>query len=186
MPNKHIIIAGTCRSGKTTLSLELAKLGYVHYKMDSIKRGICEIFNVNQHDWKKISPKIAQLMSIIIKENFTDTVTTKELYVLDTCHLFPKDINLLNLNTTIIIFLGYSNITVEDKLEEMHKYDKDNYWSRNIPDKQLIQMISYNIKFSKYLQDQCKQLNIPYFDTSFNRDEVLNSAKEFILTKNKL
>lgn len=185
MQKKHIIIAGTCRSGKTTLSLELAKLGYIHYKMDSIKRGICEIFNVNQHDWEKLSPKIAKLMSIIIKENFTDTVSDRELYVLDTCHLFPKDIDLLDLNTTIIAFLGYSNITVEERLEEMRKYDNDNYWSKNIPDEQLLKMISYNIKFSKYLEDQCKQLNIPYFDTSFNRDEVLNTAKEFILTNNK-
>ena len=42
---KHIIIAGASRSGKTTLALKLAKHGFVHYKMDSIKRGIDDNFH---------------------------------------------------------------------------------------------------------------------------------------------
>ena len=41
---KHIIIAGASRSGKTTLALKLAKHGFIHYKMDSIKRGIDDNF----------------------------------------------------------------------------------------------------------------------------------------------
>ena len=37
---KHIIIAGASRSGKTTLALKFKKEGFVHYKMDTIKRGL--------------------------------------------------------------------------------------------------------------------------------------------------
>ena len=46
----HIIIAGCARSGKTTLSLMLNKYGYVHYKMDSIKKRIYEVDNLKYKD----------------------------------------------------------------------------------------------------------------------------------------
>ena len=72
--NRHVIIAGTPRAGKTTICLELLKYGFVHYKMDSIKRGICEAFGYDQHDWDFLNEKIAKIINTIINENKTDTI----------------------------------------------------------------------------------------------------------------
>ena len=62
----HVIIAGAARSGKTTLSLMLNKYGYTHYKMDSIKRGICESYELKYDDWKDISPIMCRIINRVI------------------------------------------------------------------------------------------------------------------------
>lgn len=58
---KHVIIAGASRAGKTSLSIELSKCGYTHYKMDSIVRAMCHIFNLDRHDWVGLSPNVLYL-----------------------------------------------------------------------------------------------------------------------------
>ena len=180
---KHVIIAGAARSGKTTLSLKLGQKGYTHYKMDSIKRGICDIFNLDQHNWKKLSPMIARLMNVMIKENETDTGYEFEKYVLDTPHLFPKDVHFIDTSSTIVIFLGYAYIDPNEQLLMMKKYDKDNYWTKEYSDEQLLGMIKANIEFSKYLEEECRKLNILYFDTSYHRDEVLCEIENLIISQ---
>ena len=79
----HIIIAGTARAGKTTISLMLKEYGYVHYKMDSIKRGICEAYNIKYDNWNKVSPIMATIINRMIQDNKTDTNYLLENYLFD-------------------------------------------------------------------------------------------------------
>ncbi len=44
---------------------------------------------------------------------------TKERYLIDTCHLFPKDALLLALNDRTITFLGYTDVTLEEKMNNL-------------------------------------------------------------------
>lgn len=183
--NKHIIIAGVSRSGKTTLALKLSKLGYSHYKMDSVIRGMCFSLNINQHNWLNISPMLANILNTIIIENTSDTVFSEEQYVLDVTHLFPKDVSLIDLSNTQIVFLGYDTISAIEKFEQVRKYDKNYYWSSKLSDQQLLEMIEVNIKFSKYLKEECNKYNIPYFDTSFNREKKIEQVKMYLLDNKK-
>lgn len=41
---KHLVLMGASSARKTTLALKLSNLGYLHYKMDSIKSGIYNNF----------------------------------------------------------------------------------------------------------------------------------------------
>lgn len=178
---QHIIIAGTSRAGKTTLSLELSKVGYTHYKMDSIKRGICEAFNIDKHDWINISPKIAIILDRMIKDNSTDIVYLKEKYVLDVSHLLPKDVSYIDKKNTLIVFLGYYKNILEDQVKLIRNNDLDYYWSSKLSDKELIEMTKKNIEYSKYLEEECRKYHLPYFDTSINRDKKLKKIKKYIL-----
>lgn len=180
---KHIIIAGAPRAGKTTLSLELIKLGYIHYKMDSIKRGIFKIFNIDNDDWEYSSQKMAELIDIMLNENITDTVKDKEFYILDTPHLQPKDVKLIKEKNILVIFLGYSQISPLEELKLIRKYDKENYWSSKVPDDEMLKLVEQNIKYSELIKDECKRLNIPYFDTSHDREKILEEAKKYIIEK---
>lgn len=182
---KHIIIAGASRAGKTTLSIELMKCGYTHYKMDSIIRGICEIFDINRHDWVNLSPKYAKLIDIIIKESDTDMVGEYEKYVFDIPQLFPKDIEFIDTENVIVIFLGYAHVTKEEVLLNIRSNDKDNYWSAQVDNSELLEKIENNIKFSQYLEKECERLNIPYFDTGVDRDNTLIKIKRYIKEKSK-
>ena len=179
----HIIIAGCARSGKTTLSLKLNKHGYVHYKMDSIKRGICEAYNLKYNDWDKVSIIMAKIINRMIKDQTTDTNYLKEKYLFDIPFLYPKDIELIDTSNTIVIFLGYPNISYKENFNNIRKYDKDNYWTSKVSDEELKKWCIDNVNFSKYLEHECYLRGIKFFDTSHNREEVLKSAVKFIKEK---
>ena len=179
----HVIIAGAARSGKTTLSLMLNKYGYTHYKMDSIKRGICESYELKYDDWKDISPIMCRIINRVIEDNKTDTNFGYEKYLFDTPFLYPKDIEMINTLDTVVIFMGYAHIGVDDELKEIRLNDKEHYWTSKIDDDELRRWTYDNIEFSKYLESECKRLNIKYFDTSKNRNQVLKEALDYILSK---
>ncbi len=178
--NKHVIIAGTPRAGKTTLCLELLKYGFIHYKVDSIKRGICKAFGYDQHDWKFLNEKITEIVNTIIHENGTDTVYGYEYYAMDTVHMLPEDTKLIK-EDVLIVYLGYTDIEPQEKLKEMRKYDKKHYWSSYLSDEELLRMINADIELSKWIKEDCHRLNIKYYDTSYNRDEVLKEVLDYII-----
>ena len=116
---KHVILAGASRCGKTTISLKLKNLGLVHYKMDSIKRGIDKNFwDGYKDDWVSVSPHMAKLINVMLSDYQTDIVKDKEYYLIDTCHLYPSDIVKYNLKDTIIVFVGYSEVIVKEECKK--------------------------------------------------------------------
>lgn len=178
----HVIIAGTARAGKTSLALKL-KDEFVHYKMDSIKRGICEAYNISYDDWAGVSPVMCRIINRIIEDNKTDTNFQEEKYLFDTPFLYPEDISLINTEETIVVFLGYPKLTAKENFDKIRKYDKENYWTTKIPDDKLLEWCKDNVDFSIFLEEECKKYHIPFFDTSHNREEVLKEAEKFIQEK---
>lgn len=175
----HIIIAGAARSGKTTLSLML-KDKYVHYKMDSIKRGICEAYNLKYDNWEELSPIMCTIINKIIKDNKSDTNYLKENYLFDIPFLYPKDLKMIDTENTIVIFLGYAHLTPNESFKQIREHDTSNLWTSRADDEKLKEWCTDNIKFSKYLEKECKRLNIKYFDTSNNRNEILKEIVKYI------
>ena len=179
----HIIIAGTARAGKTTLSLMLKEMGYVHYKMDSIKRGICEAYKLEYDNWEKVSPIMATIINRMIKDNKTDTNYQLENYIIDIPFLYPKDVNLIDTKDTLVIYLGYAKLTPSESFNKIRKHDKENYWTYNLTDDKLMSWCQDNIEFSKYIEKECKKYRFKYFDTSCNRDKVLQDIVHYIKLK---
>lgn len=183
---KHILIGGSCRSGKTTLSLMLRKEGFNHYKMDSIKRGLDDNFcKKAENSWKKLSPKMAHLIKTMIDESFTDKTRDIEYYVIDTCHLYPKDIAKLNLKDTVIIFLGYPNLTIEEKFKMIRENDYDYSWTSFVSDEVIKKGLKLDLKYSKDCKKQCEENNIKFFDTGNNFNEIIKEAYEYLIKEAK-
>lgn len=179
---KHIIIAGSSRSGKTTLSMMLAKKGFVHYKMDSIKRGLDNNFCKRiKDDWKKTSPKMSHLIKTIITENESDQTKDKEYYVIDTCHIYPSDIYKENIENTIIIFLLYPNLDIDEKIKAIRKYNAENIWTNKYSDAENINNLEYGIAYSKKALSEAIKYNIKYYDTSKNFEKVIKRAYKEII-----
>lgn len=179
----HVIIAGAARAGKTTLSLMLNNEGFTHYKMDSIKRGMCEAYNLKYDSWDEVSKVMSIIINRIIEDNKTDTNFLKEKYLFDIPFIYPRDLSLINTEDTLVIFLGYAKASMAKHFLKIRNNDASNLWTSKLDDETLAGNIKENIEFSKELERECKKYNIPYFDTSFNREEVLKEAKEFILRK---
>ena len=177
----HVIITGAARAGKTTLSLMLNEYGFTHYKMDSVKRGICESEILDPDEWDKVSSVMCTIINRIIEDNKTDTNYLKEKYLFDTPFLYPKDIKLINTDDTMVVFLGHAHISVEDKMKLIRENDEENYWTNKINDEELRRWTSDSIEFSKYLEEECKKLGLKYYDTSENRDLVLKQVLNDII-----
>ena len=178
----HVIIAGAARAGKTTLSLMLNEHGFTHYKMDSIKRGICESFQLNYADWKDVSPIMCTIINRIIEDNKTDTNFLKEKYLFDTPFLSPKDIKTINLEDTKVVFLGYSQIGIDEMVNKIRENDLEYYWTNKISDEELVKETTENIEYSKYLEEECKKYGIKYYDTSKDRELVLKEILNYIIS----
>lgn len=179
----HIIIAGAARSGKTTLSLMLNKYGFTHYKMDSVKRGICEAYGVKYDKWEDVSPIVCKIINRIILDNKTDTNFGKEKYLFDTPFVFPKDISMIDTSDTEVIFLGYSKALPSEILKTIREKDDNNFWTNKKSDEELLRLIELDIDYSKQVEKECKKLGIKYYDTTYDRDQVLNKIVEEIISK---
>lgn len=177
---KHVIIAGPGRSGKTDISMNLARRGFIHYKMDSIKRGLDNNFYDGFITFRDISPKMAHLIKTIIMEVETDIIKDIEHYVIDTCHLYPKDIVKENLQNTVIVFVGYPSISPEEKLFYVRSHDKVNQWTNSMSDEELLKWLKCGIEYSKEVERQCLELGIPFFDTGYDYDEVVEKVLRYI------
>lgn len=185
---KHIIIAGASRSGKTTLATRLKDLGYIHYTMDSIKRGI---YNGNfmegkGSNWKEVSPKMTKLIERLIQDNKEDINYNVEFYVIDVGTIYPEDAVRLNkMDNVILMFLGYPDVDVSWKVHQMQKYDKAlNSWTKNLPEDQITGMVNFSVGFSKEVRKQCLENNIMFFDTGYNQKEVLDEIYKKIQLMN--
>lgn len=181
----HIIVAGAARAGKTTLSLMLKDEGYVHYKMDSIKRGICEAYNLKYDRWEELSPIMCTIINRMIWDNKTDTNYLKEEYAFDIPFLYPEDIASIDTEDTLPIFLGYADLTAEENFNNIRNHDTDNLWTNHVPDDVLFGMCQQNVEFSRHLQAECLRLGLPYFDTSHEREQVLKRTLNFIEDKKR-
>ena len=182
---KHIILAGGSRCGKTTLSMKLGKLGFVHYKMDTIKRGIDRNFwDHYQDDWRVVSPYMAHLIKTIIEENQSDIVRGKEYYCIDTCHIYPSDLVKYKLENVVIVFLGYINLDIEKKIRDIRKYDKK-LWSSKLTDEDLRYYLKSGIEYSIEAKNECEKYNIKFFDTGRNFKKVMKDVYSYILSELK-
>lgn len=179
MNKKHIIIAGACRSGKTTLSKSLSDLGFIHYKMDAIKRAIYKVFGFDKKDdWRILSPKIIQIIESIIEDNDVDD--SNERFVIDTPYIYPKDLSNIDREKFVVIFLGYSQTTPDEKLNRIRENDSKKCWTNSISDKEMLKQSEMSIEYSKIVKKQCEENGFAYFDTSFDFTETLKKAREYI------
>ena len=182
---KHIILAGGSRCGKTTLSMKLSKLGFVHYKMDTIKRGIDRNFwDKYKSEWREVSPHMAHLIKVMIEDNQSDIVRGREFYCIDTCHVYPVDLVKCDLKDTVIVFFGYIDIDIEKKIRDIRKYDRK-LWSSKLSDEELREYLQTGIDYSKEAKEECDKYGIKFFDTGRNFKKVMKEAKEYILNELK-
>ena len=177
---KHIIIAGSPRAGKTTISRELSSFGgYVHYRLDSIKRAVFDIFCPGNKDWHFASQMTVKIIKKLVDDNNQES-TRKEYFIFDTPHLYPEDVKDLSKDDFIIIFIGYTNVDIDEKVNSILKHDAKSCWTQKLSRKKLKELVEGNIAFSKEIKAECEKYDIPYFDVSVDPIHVLNDVKNYI------
>jgi GTPase SAR1 family protein len=181
--NKNILIIGAARSGKTTLAKKLCKeKEYSIISIDDIVSALEAYPELNiHHDGndqetsKNLAPFLIKLLTELSEgTKFYDGIKT----VIEGTHIdFETLMPYLNnvKDKYEIIGLTYNNITSEELYNNMKQYDTEDDWTYWCDDEELKGNARYFIERNKYFNDKFKQYSIPTYDTSHNREEVLNS-----------
>lgn len=166
---KNILILGVAKSGKSYFAKKInkdRKYNYIplDYFTSSFKYNIPESgITSNVIIDKNSSRKLAKFLSRVIE--IIDSVDN-EKYLIDSAHIYPEDIvKYIDRKKWDIYYLGYPNISVEDKLIELRKYVHDG-WPAKKNDDELKEILKGLINISKEIKNQCIKYDLIFIDSS--------------------
>ena len=166
---KNIFIGGVAKSGKSRLASMLCEeKGFNHLPLDyfasSFKHNFPDVgITSNVIIDKSSSEKLALFLS-----RFIEIVDSKndEYFIIDSAHIMPNDIiKYLDTDKWDIYFLGYPNITKEDKISEIKKYVRGG-WTSKRSEEELLKIFDELISISKEIKNECETNNIKFIDVS--------------------
>jgi hypothetical protein len=183
---KHnIIISGVPRAGKTTLAHMLSLRGFHHIAMDSIIAGFEACFpNLGINTYQNlssletlevISGKIAPFINAMFESNQYSSF--EHGMVIDIYQLLPSDYTrYINPENCDAYWLGTADVTPDERLAIQRKYDTAQDYSFYKTDEELLEGCVYQVEQSKLFRKQCKESGYRFFDTAYDRENVLKQA----------
>lgn len=184
---KSIIIAGVARAGKTTVCKRLRKYGFNHITCDSLFYTFEQIFpwlGINQEETtqgvknasRKFCPFLTTLIKAIEEENLGYPT------VFDIYQLMPEDyIKYMKKENIKVYFLGYPDISEEEEFKILRANKVPEEYTQKYDDEYLKKLIKQRIEESKFIQKECEKYNLPFINTSKDRNENINELIEEIL-----
>ena len=192
---KCIIIAGVPRAGKSTVSQIIAKkFGYQHISMDSIIAGIENVFpetNIDteapvdpQINLEHISAKIAPFIRAMLDSGEYNECDYG--IVIDVYQLLPKDyVTYIGEKDCEIYYFLSSDTTSEERFKILKMYDTPNDYTYFHSDEENQRDCADIVNISKNIKEQCIQYGLPYYETSYNREKVLNDFMSELIGKSE-
>lgn len=181
---KYIIIAGVPRAGKSTISQRIAKqMGYQHISMDSIVAGIEKVFPEMGIDTDAaveprknlefISSKIAPFIKAMTDSGEYDECDYG--VVIDVYQLLPKDyVQFLKSDRCEIYYFLSSDVTPEERFQILKAFDTPKDYTYYHSDEENKKDCEDIVNISHFMKEQCVLYGVPYFETSHNREAVLD------------
>lgn len=170
---KNIFLIGPSRAGKTTFAKKLCEHGYNHLVMDAVIETMAECFPESGIRHGNLeSPEFKKFLESYCRNTFKYGLP----YIVDLEVLSPEFAsNLLDREESTAIYLGYSSITAQEKLEQVRKYDTKFDWTRKLTDEELLAMFEDLIQKSKLIQEEAKLYGFTYIDTSYDRENKFSN-----------
>ena len=175
---KNIAIFGSSRSGKSTLAKMISKT-YSNYHIvigDDIRGAFQEILpnnNINSKGGIGMLEDFPNFLSCLFYKSIKRNKGEIN-YIVETCDITPKKAyQLFNNDDTILLFLGTPRQTIDEHFNEIKKYQTEKDWTFDRSDDYILEHSKHWISISKEYEKECKELNIWFVDTSFNREKVL-------------
>ena len=181
---KHIFIAGVAKSGKSTFAEKICEnKNYNHIPLDyfasSLKHNFPETkitsnVIINEESSANLALLLSRVMNIMNDKD--------EPFIIDSAHILPKDIiKYIDRDKWDIYYVGYPNITPQDKFALLRKYDKQEDWSRKRTDEELLSTLEQLVNLSKEIEKECIEYNINFIDTSKDLLKDIDSAYERLI-----
>ena len=189
---KHIIISGVPRAGKSTISQMISKtFGYQHVSMDSIIAGIENIFPETGIDSDADVPaldnitNISSKMSRFIREMIDSCEYDECDYgmVIDIYQLLPQDyVRCIDSSVCDIYYFITADVTPEERFQILKENDTPKDYTYYISDEENYDSCFEIVDISKIMKEQCILYGLPFFETSRDRENIMNSfIQSFLL-----
>ncbi len=180
------IISGTSRSGKTLIAKKMMQqYGVPYLSLDwlvmGFNNGIPE-YGIHHKLWPN---EIAERFWSYFKAMLDSLIWSETDYIIEGEAILPELIqeSLKKYpNTISICFVGYPNISIDEKVEAVYAYsDGKNDWLTKESKQYVEDHIRNMIAYSQRIEKSCKQYDIKYFDTSKNFVQTLDNAIAFLM-----
>lgn len=188
IPRKHLIITGVPRAGKSTLARRVSrKFGYQHISMDSIIAGFEQCFPETGVDTNApksseeilvtISRKMAPFLRAMMSMDEYDELN--EPMVIDMYQLLPEDYEkYIDKELCDILYLVTGDVTPEERFQIQKKFDTPQDYSYYLSDEERMEGCEYLVEQSKLFHSQCETYGLPCYETSRNREQVMEQILE--------
>lgn len=178
---RNIIIFGSSRSGKTTLAKKITKeFNFSYIAVDRIVTGF-------QHGMPKLgishadrTGKTVELLSPFLL-NFIKSLDSNSLKQDDIFYVFEgayfnieECFKILKRRNILIIILLQTQLDEYELFSNIRKYDCEFEWTSKMSDVDLTNYCKNVVNFNRYIKNICEQHNYKYWDTSYNRDEIID------------
>jgi len=182
---KNIIIAGVPRAGKSTISSLVSKAyGYQHISMDAVIAGLERNFpelyintyaDMSSHDILiNISGKIAPFINTMIKSG--EYRKFDYGMVIDVYQLLPEDyIKHIDSSLCDIYYFITADVSSEERFAILKKYDTPDEYTFYKSDDEKRKGCIQIVEQSKMIKEQCLKYGLPYYETSKNRNDIMDS-----------
>ncbi len=190
---KYMIISGVPRAGKSKLSAQVSRrFGYQHISVDSIIAGFEACFpdtGVNTYQGlssletlQVISKKMAPFLQAMIDSGEYD----EQEYgvVFDMYQLLPEDyVNCIDSKRCGILYLVTGDVTPEERFQIQKEFDTPQDYSYYLSDEERMEGCHSLVEQSILIREQCEKYGLPCYETSRNREQVMEELLSSLVSR---
>ena len=180
------LVSGASRSGKTLIARKLLADKQIPYLsldwlMMGFDGGIPE-YGIHHLLWpneiaEKMGPFLLGMIDSMLVDGMDYVIEGEAMLPQWVAHLIEK-----NPDRIKAVFLGYTEILVEDKIALVQKHaDGENDWLTNESDEYIRDHIENMIAYSKMIKDGCEEHGLSYVDTSRDFLQAIEAATNFLV-----
>lgn len=176
------ILTGIAKAGKSLVSNEIVKkYGITKFSTDYIMMMLHYGGNNINLDIHASDSSVAKKLEPYIEGLIRTMIENKDTYLIEGVH-FNTDFSAKLLkefkDEIKILYLGYKDIPLDDKVKEMHKYKDvmDNPWLFHFQTESVEEIIEYLIDESKRVYNECLVHNLNYIeikDINIQKDGII-------------
>jgi len=200
---KNIIIAGSARTGKSTLARRInEKLDYFVISLDklvAVFQGAYPQLDIRlawdrEKTSSNIAPFIAHFLGMFSSADgrglmpYSHGAVKGNRFVLEGAYVnFEKMLPVLKTygieelkDNFILVGLVQKNKTIDEFVNDFKKYDTKDDWTYGFTDNDLRKIAVDEISYSRYISDYLIKYGFTIYDTSMEREQIINKIVEDI------